>query len=325
MNKLTNLVTFVALSLAWTGCSDRGNNAQEFRQQSSVEPGAPQIADEPASPLPASMNDGTGAEDKRASLRHMFFGNVASRQETIALLVASGSSESIGLLFEFLKDMPDGVEKNDAVQQSAKLTGATTLPVLVQAAVASGDASALRIAQEAFVQLADERLVLETTARFDASNNPAERAFLAESVAKIRNEEAVPGLVALLQGTEAAGDEPLMRSAITALRSIASPVAVDALLQKLDSTADEAEQVHLANAIAKVSDPRAEASLQQALQGSKLAEKPATRAAALAAMANFPTPETIQFLRAFAQDADPIVSTAAVESMQVAESRAQSR
>jgi len=185
-----------------------------------------------------------------------------------------------------------------------------SVPVLLETA-AKGEGVAQETARDALARIAGKG-VREALAAQLSNADPAVQAELVRTLGARRDTAAVPALLKMAKGNDAAARTAALRS----LAQLADEAAVGDLVDLLGRAVADADRDPVEKALAAICSraKRADACAAPILAALKTAAVPA-RASLLRALGRLNAPEALQALRAATEDKEPTVRDAAIRTL----------
>jgi HEAT repeat protein len=231
------------------------------------------------------------------------------RERIVNEILLNDTAEGVAGALELSQGLPPSELKTIICQ---KLSGIETRGKrdFLLGALAYVDSDLQRALAHALGTQADAELVGVLIDRYDNQPNEEVRAstlmVLRDSVVP----EATELLTAVVNDPTNGVSEPLVRAASEALAKGGTTPGVAALIRKLESSAGNDQKV-LSDLVASISAPAAHSGLLFSAKGNKESKSAAARVASLKALSNYPTMETLQFVRPLMADPDVQIQTAA--------------
>jgi len=288
----------------------------------------------PAARLLASLRQGVRTQD-HARIKECMRNLVALGDDAVASLteiITSGKDETavwaaealarIGspaaatALLDILEQIKDGPYKEQLAKQASNISNHDSWPVLLDAAQESKDSTVQRAAAAALAHMADTPVIDEIVARYANAQTDEEAARLARLVGNVTTPEASDSLRSLAGAASSTPQDSLQQAAMEALARIGDPQNVSYLLQRLEAS-PPGEGGHLFNTITTIDQPQAQSALLYAAAGNKEVSAEQGRTAAIYALENYPSDETLRLLEQIvASEDNTAVITAAARTLE---------
>lgn len=201
-------------------------------------------------------------------------------------LVRLGSAKATLELISLVSDLPDGRFKTDVLFEAEQLNAPESVPVLLEALRVAADYDVQRLCQQALANIADSDLISRIQYTYAQTEDEDRRSALAETLRYVENEEAVPVLIGVMNGTGSLSD-PLALAATDALGTLGSEEAVRALFQRLETAENRDDAEIIVRSIRRIANEDALDILQRMAQSGGDGEL-STGSAARKALLNFP-------------------------------------
>jgi len=159
----------------------------------------------------------------------------------------------------------------------------------------TGDATVARAASASLARMADTPVLDEIMARYEAAATETEMQRLTQLVAGIQSPQATDALLSLAGDIASAPQDGLQQAAIDALANVGDAQCLSHLLQRLEAAAP-GEGTAIYNSITRVSNPDVHSQLLYAAVGNKEVSAEYGRTAAIEALRNYPSEETVALL-----------------------------
>jgi HEAT repeat protein len=246
----------------------------------------------------------------QALVEAFFNSSPEAQNETIDSLFALHSREALEGLIFILQCLQPSALKTNICQKLSTIDTRDNREYLMDL-MPTADSDTRRALALALGAQADSALVMQLVERFDATSDERVKQSAQLVMSGVSSPDAMETLAAIVTDPLNGMTDPIVAAAAQALAQSASAPSVDTLLQKMNSSADSGGASAIGELISSIASPSAESALVYAASGNKLAANPNVRLAAVRALANFPTPETIEVLRRLEQDPDPVIQAAA--------------
>jgi HEAT repeat protein len=325
-----SLILLLVLSLA--ACDRRGS------PQSSADPGKPsqkisdsrlatrpgvadrEVANLPQSALAPKDPSGNPAPVPKPEFRtkdpavqdlvsRFFKAAPADQDEILQTLLERGSAEALEGLVHVLHSLKPGDRKTRICQELSQIDTREQRDILL-GLMPSADPDTRRALAIALGAQADSALVMRLIDRFDSTDEVQARDSAQLVMSAIQSPAAMETLAAVVTDPINGMSDPMVAAAADALARAANPPGVNALLQKMSASESREDSEAIGKLIAAISNPIAESALIFAARGNKDAAKPAVRLAAVRALENFPTLESLAVLQQLQRDDNPDIRAA---------------
>ena len=227
-------------------------------------------------------------------------------------LAAMGTPEAARPLFDALRAMPEGEQRNDLVHIAGSITNPAAAAALVDIWLdADANEPAERAASESLARVIDADALRELRAACERNAEPSLDSRFVDLVRRIGSPSAES---AVAEWTGAEGRAPatdLEEAAWTALSRIGTGSAADRLIERADTVPTEDAGFLYGTVHGMAPTPQALASLRYAAVGNKLTSREETRLAALEALSRFPDGESLALMQRLAGDPSAAVRRAA--------------
>lgn len=230
-------------------------------------------------------------------------------------LARIGTPMATTALLDTLAQTKEGSFKEELGRRIAGINNHDSWPILLDTMTQTADAAVARAASTSLARMADTPVMDEIIARYEAAATEAEMQRLAQLVRNIQSPKATDALLSLAGDIASAPQDALQQAAIDAIANVGDAQCLSHLLRRLEATTP-GEGTDIYNAIARVSNPDVHSQLLYAAAGNKEVSAEYGRTAALEALKNYPSEETIALLeRIIAQESNEKVVTAASRTL----------
>jgi len=230
-------------------------------------------------------------------------------------LARIGTPLATSVLLDTLSQTKEGPYKEELGKRVAGITNHDSWPLLLDSILQTGDATVLRAAGASLSMMADTPVVDAIVAYYDAASTEAEIERLTQLVGSIQSPKATEALLALAGNTSSLPQDSLQKAAVEALVRVGDPQCVSHLLRRLEA-APPGEGAELFSAITRINRPEAQTALLYAAAGNKEVSAESGRTAAIYALKNYPTEQTLALLeRIVAQEDNDKVRAAATRTL----------
>jgi len=227
-------------------------------------------------------------------------------------LAATGTPEAVRPLFETLRTMPAGEQRNELVHIAGSVTNPAAAAALAEIwLTADADQPAERAASESLARVIDADGLRQLRAACERRSASVADSRFVDFVRRICSPAAES---AVADWTGAEGRAPgtdLEKAAWSAMSRIGTGSAADRLIERADTVPMEEADFLYESVEGMAPTPQALASLRYAAEGNKLATREDTRLAALEALSRFPDGESLALLQRLAEDPSPSIRRAA--------------
>lgn len=254
-----------------------------------------------------------------AMVRKFFQVSPAEQAHIVQQLLSAGTTDAVAGLLEILASMPPGELKSSVCQGLAQMETREKRDFLL-GALPYIDGDAQRAVSYALGVQADGALITSLVNRYDNSTDETIRASVLRVLGGATSPDAVEMVSAIVNDPNNGVSEPLVRAAAQALAQNGSAPAVATLVSKMNGSSAQHDRAALSDLVQNISNPAAEATLIYSAQGNKDASDPATRLAAINALANYPTIGSLNAMRQLSTDANPEIQAASLSVAQKIES-----
>ncbi|HSV98956.1 MAG TPA: hypothetical protein VLI39_02205 [Sedimentisphaerales bacterium] len=230
-------------------------------------------------------------------------------------LARIGTPLATSALLDTLAQTKEGTYKEELGRRLSAITNHDSWPVLLDTMTQTGDATVARAASVSLARMADTPVLDEIAARYEAATTEVEMERLAQLVRNIQSPAATDGLLSLAGHVASTPQDSLQQAAVDALANVGDAQCLSHLMQRLEATTPgEGSTVY--SAITRVSNPEARSQLLYAAAGNKEVSAEYGRTAAIEALKNYPSEETVALLeRIVAQESNEKVVTAASRTL----------
>ena len=230
-------------------------------------------------------------------------------------LARIGTPMATSALLDTLSQTKEGSFKEELGRRIAGISNHDSWPLLLDTMTQTGDATVARAASASLARMADTPVLDEIIARYEAAATEAEVQRLAQLVGSIQSSKATDALLSLAGDITSTPQDSLQQAAIDALANVGDAQCLSHLLRRLEA-ATPGEGTALYNSITRVSNPDVHSQLLYAAAGNKEVSAEYGRSAAIEALKNYPSEETIALLeRIVAQESNEKVVTAASRTL----------
>ncbi len=207
-------------------------------------------------------------------------------------LARIGTPTAATALLDTVAETEDGSYKEELGRRIAGIANHDSWPLLLDTMTQTGDATIARAALASLSRMADTPVLDEIIARYETATTEAEMEQLAQLVRNIQSSQATDALLSLAGDVKSTPQDSLQQAAIEALARVGDTQGVSYLLQRLEaSTPGEGMDVY--NAITQINSPQAQSQLLYAAAGNKEVSAEYGRTAAIEALRNYPSQETV--------------------------------
>ncbi len=230
-------------------------------------------------------------------------------------LARIGTPMATSALLDTLAQTKEGTYKEELGRRLSAITNHDSWPLLLDTMTQTGDATVARAASVSLARMADTPVLDEITARYEAAATEIEMERLAQLVRNIQSPAATDGLLAMAGPVASTPQDSLQQAVVDALANVGDAQCLSHLIQRLEATTPgEGSTVY--HAITRVSNPEAYSQLLYAATGNKEVSAEYGRTAAIEALKNYPSEETVALLeRIVAQESNEKVVTAASRTL----------
>lgn len=230
-------------------------------------------------------------------------------------LARIGTPMAASALLETLSQTKEGSFKEELGRRVAGISNHDSWPLLLDTMTRTGDATVARAASASLARMADTPILDEVTARYEAAATEAEVQRLAQLVGSVQSSKATDALLSLAGDITSTPQDSLQQAAIDALASVGDAQCLSHLLRRLEA-ATPGEGTAIYNSITRVNNPDVHSQLLYAAAGNKEVSAEYGRSAAIEALRNYPSEETVALLeRIVAQESNEKVVTAASRAL----------
>jgi HEAT repeat protein len=248
------------------------------------------------------LNDLLGQEDEAALWAAEALARIGSPLATSALL-------------DTLAQTKEGPYKEELAKRVSSISNHESWPVLLDSVLQTGDATVVRAASASLSRMADTPVVDALVAYYEVASTEVELERLTQLVGNIQSPAATEALLALAGDVSSAPQDALQKAAIEALAKIGGPQCVSHLLRRLEA-APPGEGTEVFNAITQINQPEAYSALLYAAAGNKEVSAESGRTAAIYALKNYPSEQTMVLLeRIIEQEYNDKVRAAATRTL----------
>jgi hypothetical protein len=230
-------------------------------------------------------------------------------------LARIGTPMATSALLDTLAQTKEGTYKEELGRRLSAITNHDSWPVLLDTMTQTGDATIARAASVSLARMADTPVLDEIIARYEAATTETETECLAQLVRNIQSPDATDALLSLAGDVTSAPQNSLQQAAVDALANVGDAQCLSHLMRRLEATTP-GEGSAIYDAITRVSNPEAHSQLLYAAAGNKEVSAEYGRTAAIEALRNYPSEETVALLeRIVAQESNEKVVTAASRTL----------
>jgi hypothetical protein len=245
------------------------------------------------------------------SLVASFFQAAPEQQlEVINRLLSLKSAEALRGVLHISSKLAPGETKSYLCQQLASIDTRDQRDFLLQA-IEEVDLDTRRALTQALGARADSAFVLTLVDRFEHAAESRTKSCMLQVLGAVNSRQAIDGLTSLLSEAGTPVSPPVVNVVARVLAQNATAPVVSTLTSRMDRTSDPKDLAELADIIAGIRTPSARSALNYAAKGNRESTLPATRLAAVRALANFPCAESVETLRQLQADGDPNIQNAA--------------
>jgi HEAT repeat protein len=245
----------------------------------------------------------------RKLVDQFFHSEPEAQDDAIDSLFGLGTTDAIGALVYILQCLQPCELKTDICQKLSQMDTRNVRDYLL-GLMPSAEPETRRALAIALGAQADSGLVMRLVDQFDSASDENEKASAKLVMSAIVSPEATETLAAVVTDPTNGMSDPMVAAAAQALARSASAPSVSTLLRKMGATENPDEAHALGELIEGITSPLAESALIYAAGGNKDASAPEVRLAAVRALANFPSAESLQVLRRLEKDQDPAIQAA---------------
>lgn len=322
-------VGVLALALSLANCSEEKSSSskQDVEVKTDVQPPPGQLSKTSVAPVEVSVARLTtnqppsqpsrklppelSPKDPRIQslLKRFADAKGEDRERVVNEILLNDTAEGVAGALEVSQGLPPGELKTLICQRLSGIETREKRDFLL-GAIAYVDSDLQRALAHALGRQADAEFIGALIERYDNQPNEDVRA----STLMVFREAVVPQatemLTAIVNDPTNGVSEPLVRVASETLAKSATTPGVAALIRKLEASSGGDQQI-LADLVAGISAPAAHSGLLFSAKGNKESRSAVARVAALKALSNYPTMETLQAVRPLISDPDPQIQTTA--------------
>lgn len=243
----------------------------------------------------------------------------AEQAHIVQQLLSAGTTDAVAGLLEILASLPAGELKSSICQGLSQMETREKRDFLL-GALPYVDSDAQRAISYALGVQADGTLITSLVSRYDNTSDETIRSSVLQILRGATSADAIEMVAAIVNDPNNGASEPMVRAATQALAQNGSAPAVATLLKKMNGSTDPHDRTALSGLVEGITNPAAEATLIYSAQGNKDASDPATRLAAINALANYPTIGSLNAMRQLSTDANPEIQAASLSVAQKIES-----
>jgi len=231
-------------------------------------------------------------------------------------LARIGTPTATAALLDTLAQVKEGAYKEELGRKLSAITNHDSWPLLLETMTQTGDATVARAASVSLARMADTPVLDEIAARYEAATTEVETERLAQLVRSIQSPDATDALLSLAGDATSAPQDGLQQAAVDALANVGDARCLSHLMQRLETTTP-GEGSSIYDAITRINSPKAYSQLLYAAAGNKEVSAEYGRTAAIEALRNYPSEETVALLeRIVAQESNEKVVTAAGRTLE---------
>lgn len=240
--------------------------------------------------------------------------NAATKNDIIDQLITTNSEESLRGLFYLSKGIPPGELKVSICQKILELNMSGKQDFLI-GALPTLDPDIARSVCRTLGLYADDIVIEKIVAAYDQGTDINAKKNYLNVLQNATVPTAVPSLTRILSDPESSIDDEVVYSVAVGLSKNGSPPSVSALLSKLNATKSEHEIDHLNEIISSIEQPESEQALIYGALGNKDTSSLQSRIAAIHALANYSSQESLNAIRSLLKDANEEVRQTAQSSL----------
>jgi len=230
-------------------------------------------------------------------------------------LARIGTPTATSALLDALTQTKEGPYKEELAKRVSSISNHDSWPTLLDSVLQTGDSTVVRAASAALSRMADTPVVDAIVAHYEVASTEVEIERLTQLVGNIQSPKATEALLSLAGDISSAPQDALQKAAIEALAKIGDPQCVSHLLRRLEA-APPGEGTEVFNAITRIDSPEAYTALLYAAAGNKEVSAESGRTAAIYALKNYPSEQTLVLLeRILAQEYNDKVRAAATRTL----------
>jgi len=230
-------------------------------------------------------------------------------------LARIGTPMATSALLDTLAQTKEGAYKEELGRKLSAIANHDSWPVLLDTMTQTGDATVARAASVSLARMADTPVLDEIIARYETAATETETQRLAQLVGSIQSPDATDALLSLAGDVTSTPQDGLQKAAVDALANVGDAQCLSHLMKRLEATTP-GEGSDIYNAITRISNPEAHSQLLYAAAGNKEVSAEYGRTAAIEALRNYPSEETVALLeRIVAQESNEKVVTAASRTL----------
>lgn len=239
------------------------------------------------------------------------------RPEQVAAISRHGSADAMQSVLQTITGMPAGQAKIDLCK-SLEVAGRSDLhPWLLDVLLATDDVEVSRALREEMGKVATTELLASAIAAYDRGTDPAQQQRALDFLQGVSGDASVPPVSGALLDLSRPVSEPVNQALARALAANGSGQAVDTLLRRLSQTSDADKTRFMTDLVRGVSRTEAGPQLLGATRGNKNASTIDSRIAAIQALQNYPTIETLNAMQAMTNDPDPRIRRASSQVVEI--------
>ncbi len=218
------------------------------------------------------------------------------------LLLLKGPA-ALGGILHLASQLSPGELKSHVCHHLSERDTRETRDLLVDA-LPVVDSDTRRALAESLGKHADSDFVFQMVERFDRADDSRTKTHTLQVLRALRSRQAIDALNAILADPSVQASAPVIQVAAQVIAENATAPMVNTLTGRIDRSTDEKESAELADVVATIRTPAARSALIYAAKGNRDATRPPARIAAVRALANFPSAESMETLRRLQDDPD---------------------
>jgi len=231
-------------------------------------------------------------------------------------LARIGTPTATAALLDTLAQVKEGAYKEELGRKLSAITNHDSWPLLLETMTQTGDPTVARAASVSLARMADTPVLDEIAAHYEAATTEIETDRIAQLVRSIESPDATDALLSLAGDVASTPQNSLQQAAVDALANVGDARCISHLMQRLEATTP-GESSNAYSAITRISSPEAYSQLLYAAAGNKEVSAEYGRTAAIEALKNYPSEETVALLeRIVAQESNTKVVSAAGRTLE---------
>jgi HEAT repeat protein len=225
-------------------------------------------------------------------------------------LLQQKSTAALKGVLQISTQLPPGELKSHICRQLSSMEPQESRNVIFES-LPKVDSDTRRALAQSLGTHADSAFVLTLIERFDHAPDSRTKSNALQVLKALNSRQAIETLNSVLADPGNQASAPVIKVAAQVVSENATAPIVNTLTARMDRTTDSKELVELADVVSTIRTPASRSALIYAAKGNRDSTRPPTRVAAIRALSNFPSAESMEALRQLQTDPNVDVQTTA--------------